>query len=232
MKQLFVVFVSLMLFSCKNEAKPVLKNDTAVTPQIGETSKSNDTIAYFENALVYQYKQNNVKEELWIYVNEQKNELLFVPNDDMIQAVISYPDGMYRIFGTNEKGEKVLLKQFISSIVEEVYKDEVVEKVNQTKIISQNNIQQKDILCQGYYMKYLKMEGGETLFATTQIPINSFQIYGFSRLEGDCKLPINMDYSNVFQKNQLITHVERDNFRLELLNYSPNPYELNIKDYQ
>jgi len=155
-----------------------------------------------------------------------------VPNDDMVQAVISYPDGTYKIFGTNEKGEKIVLQQKVSAIFYTEVADDILEKRNQTKIISQKNIQQKDILCEGFNLKYLKMEGGETLFATTQIPINSFQMYGFSRLDGDCKLPINIDYINVFTKNQLITHIVRNNFKLELRNYGPNPYELNIKEYQ
>ena len=57
--------------------------------------------------MIYQYEQNGIKEELWFYVNEQKNEILFVPNDDMIQGVISYPDGTYKIFGTDENGKKI-----------------------------------------------------------------------------------------------------------------------------
>ena len=75
------------------------------------------------------------------------------------------------------------------------------------------------------------MEGSEILFATTQIPINSFQLYGFSRLDGDSKTAINLDFINVFKKNQLITHIERDNFKLQLLNYGPNSYEFQLKEY-
>ena len=227
MKSLFILLIFTMLFSCKNDSNAVLEKDAIV-----KIAKTKDSIAYFENALIYEYEQNNIKEELWFYVNEQKNEILFVPNDDMIQAVISYPNGTYKIFGTNEKGNKIVIEQKNSAVFGAEVDDTVLEKINQTKTISQKNIQQKDILSNGFSMKYLKMEGGETLFATTQIPINSFQIYGFSRLDGDCKLPINMDYINVFKKNQLITHIKRDNFKLELLNYGPNPYEFNIKDYK
>jgi len=221
-----------LFFSCKTESKPDFKNIKIANTEAIEGAKPQDTIAYFENALTYQYEKNGIKEELWFFVNEKEKQILYVPNDDMIQAVISYPDGTYKIFGTNEKGEKVILKQQISAVFGEELDDEVLKKMEKTKTISQKNIQQKDILSEGFSMKYLKMEGGEILFATTQIPINSFQVYGFSRLEGDCKLPISLDYINVFKKKQLITHIEQDNFTLELLNYGPNPYEFNLKEYK
>lgn len=232
MNNLLFILSSFLFLSCKNDSKPVLENETTVNKDAIEVAIPQDSLAYFENALTYQYEQDGAIEELWFYVNEQKKEILYVPNDDMIQAVISYPDGTYRIFGTNEKGEKLILKQQISAVFGEEIDDDVLKKIAETKTISQKNIQQKDILCDGFSMKYLKMEGGETLFATAQIPINSFQIYAFSRLDGDSKLPISLDYINVFKKNQLITHIERDNFTLELLNYGPNPYEFNIKEYK
>lgn len=223
---LFLVFLALFSSCKKTESQKPISLSKAIPKKIVQ-----DTIAYFENALTYQYEQNGEKQELWIYVNESKKELLFVPNDDMIQAVISYPNGNYSIYGTDENGKKVVLKQSVSAIASKEIKQDILKKVRETRIISQKNIQQKDISCAGFRLNYIKMEGGETLYATTQIPINSFQLYGFSRLEGDCKLPLNIDFINVFNKNQLLTHIERDNFKLELLNYGPNPYEFRLKEY-
>ncbi len=228
-KCLFFIFFGLF-FSCKKELKTHSNTIIAFKTE-AKTIKHQDAIAYFENALVYQYQQNGEKEEFWIYVNEKEKQLLFVPNDDMIQAVISYSDGTYKIFGTNEHGKKTVFKHIISSVLNEGIQKEVLKKLNQVKVISQKNIQQKDIFCEGFRLDYIKMEGGETLYATTQIPINSFQLYGFSNLNGDCKLPVNLDFTNVFKKSQLITHIERGNFKLELLNYGPNPYEFNLKEY-
>lgn len=232
MNNLLFILCSILVLSCKNDSKPILENETTVNSEGIQVAIPQDSIAYFENALTYQFEQNGAKEELWFYVNEQKKEILYVPNDDMIQAVISYPDGTFKIFATNEKGEKIVFKETISAVFGEEIDDDVLKKIAETKTISQKNIQQLDILCDGFSMKYLKMEGGETLFATTQIPINSFQIYAFSRLDGDSKLPVSLDYINVFKKNQLITHIERDNFTLELLNYGPNLYEFHIKEYK
>lgn len=231
-KGIYIIFL-LAILSCKksDENQKGVNGKTEVQTQ-NLLKESKDTLAVFENALTYSYQQNGEKEELWIYVNEQKKELLFIPNDDMIQAVISYPDGTYKLFGTEHDGKKIVLTQTINAISGQEIEEPMLRKTTEKRIISQKNIQQKDILCEGFVLKYLKMEGGETLFATRQIPINSYQLYGFSRLDGDCKLPISLDYINVFKKNQLLTHLERDNFKLELLNYGPNPYEFNFKEYK
>lgn len=232
MKKSICIILVFAFFSCKksNKNQEVTYEKIEIANQ-NLAQESKDSVAVFENALTYSYLQNGEKEELWIYVNEQKNELLFVPNDDMIQAVISYPDGTYKIFGTDENQKKIVLTQIINAVGGQEIDEPMLKKTNVKRIVSQKNIQQKDILCEGFDLKYLKMEGGEILFATTQIPINSFQLYGFSRLDGDCKLPISLDYINIFKKNQLITLVERDNFKFELLNYGPNPYEINLKEY-
>ena len=193
--------------------------------------EQNDTLAYFDQALTYRYEINGTTEELWFYVNEQTRQVLYVPNDDMIQAVISYPDGKYVVCATDEHGQKIRMEQQINAVVSSEMEDKVLSPLEEKMIISQKNIQQQDIVSNGYILKYLKMEGSEILFATTQIPINSFQVYGFSRLDGDGRIPINLDFINVFQKKQLITHIDREEFHLQLLNYGPNIYEFNLKPY-
>ena len=213
--------------SCKDEVEKSTKK-TFESSQ----SKENDTVAYFDNALIYSYEINGKTEELWFYINENTKQILYVPNDDMIQAVISYPDGKYVVFATDEHGQKVRFEHQINAVVSSEIEDNVLSSLEENRVISQKNIQQNNIITKGYILKYLKMEGSEILFATTQIPINSFQLYGFSRLDGDSKTAINLDFINVFKKNQLITHIERDNFKLQLLNYGPNPYEFQLKEYK
>jgi hypothetical protein len=220
------------MVSCEKEK--ILKHDkvTVMGKRQAKAVIKNDSIAYFENALVYQYEQNNSKKELWFFVNEKEKQILYVPNDDMIQAIISYPDGKYIVFATDERGQQIRMVQQVNAIVSSEIEDNVLSSLEENRVISQKNIQQNNIICKGYILKYLKMEGSEILFATTQIPINSFQLYGFSRLDGDSKTAINLDFINVFKKSQLITHIERDNFKLELLNYCPNPYEFQLKEYK
>lgn len=219
----------LVSLSCKKEV--IVTQKYAVEPKLEQNLPLTDSVAYFDKALTYQYEINGTKAELWLYVNEQNHQILYVPNDDMIQAVISYPDGKYVVFATNENGHKVRFEQQINAVVSTEIDDILLTPLEEKIIISQKNIQQNDLICYGYILKYLKMEGSEILFATTQIPINSFQIYGFSRLDGDCKIPINFDFINVFKKKQLITHIDREDFRLQLLDYGPNPYEFHYQSY-
>lgn len=231
MKEIVVCLFLFILLSCqKLEEKPhVVHEEQSLIPQENEQQ---DSIVYFPNALTYQYEINGLKEELWFYVNEKTQEILYVPNDDMIQAIISYPNGDYKIFGRDEKGLKTVLKENISAVVvDEVY-DNLLKPSEITKTIDQSNIQQKNIVCRGYQFEYLKMQGSELLFATTQIPINSYQIYGFSRLNGDARITIGLDYINIFSKLDLITNIERSNFKLELLNYGTNPFEFSISEYK
>ena len=232
MKIFFFLAVASLMVSCEKEK--ILKHDkvTVMGKREAKAVIKNDSIAFFENALVYQYEQNNSKKELWFFVNEKEKQILYVPNDDMIQAIISYPDGKYIVFATDERGQKIRMVQQVNAIVSSEIEDNVLSSLEENRVISQKNIQQNNIICKGYILKYLKMEGSEILFATTQIPINSFQLYGFSRLDGDSKTAINLDFINVFKKSQLITHIERDNFKLELLNYGPNPYEFQLKEYK
>jgi len=227
-KLLFLTFFTL-LFSCKKEQN---RNSTAVdffNIKLENAISKQDSIAYFENALVYQVEQNNKKEEFWIYVNEKEKQLLFIPHDDMIRAVISYPDGIYKLFGTNENGDKIVLKQIVPRILHKNMNEDMLEETNEIKIINQKNIQQKNIICEGFRATNRNMQSGETVYATTQIPISSFQLYGFSQLEGDAKLPINFQDLDMFRKEQVITHLERGNCKVELRNYGPNPYEFDLK---
>ncbi len=231
MKTTFFLTALFVFISCKKEEVLLTKKDSKNTKLKVIQEKQKDTIAFFDKALTYRYSINGITEELWFYVNEETQQILYVPNDDMIQAVISNPDGKYVVFATDEHGQKVRFEQQINAVVSSEIEDKLLAPMEEKIIISQKNIQQKDLICSGYILKYLKMAGSEILFATTQIPINSFQVYGFSRLDGDCRIPINLDFINVFQKKQLITHIDREEFHLQLLNYGPNTYEFNLKPY-
>ena len=231
MKNTFFLTALFVFISCKKEEVLLTKKDSKNTQLKVIQEKQKDSIAFFDKALTYRYSINGLTEELWFYVNEETQQILYIPNDDMIQAVISYPDGKYVVFTIDETGKKIRLEQVVKAVISPEIEDKVLSLLEEKLIISQKNIQQKDLVCDGYIMKYLKMEGSEILFATAQIPINSFQVYGFSRLEGDCNIPINLDFINVFPKKQLISHIDRQEFNLQLVNYGPNLYEFNTKPY-
>lgn len=225
------IFMLLLFFSsCLGNNKTIkLKANQLSMPQHSAVVQVPQSY-YFSDALIYQYQENGKMEELWLYVNPKTKQILYVPNDDMIVGVISFPNGTYRIFGKTEMGKDTVLLQKVPEVLKKDLPFEKMRRMSSTKTIDQTNIQQKSILCQGYQFKYLKMEGGETIYVTQQIPINSRQIYGFSRLDGDARIKINLDYLNLLKADQTITHIESKGFSLALSNYGPNPYYLNINN--
>ena len=232
MKLISLLIGIIILVSCKKETIRLNSKSIVNVENRSASLMVSDSVLYFENALIYEVHQNGEKEELWFYVNEQKNQILFVPKDDMIQAVVSFSNGDYQIYGTQENGTKVILTQNIEAVVVNDIDDNLLISNQQSITINQKNIQQNDIICQGFIMKYLKIEGSETLFATQEIPINAWQLYGFSRLDGDARVSSDFDYLNVFKQKQLITHVYKPELKLRLLNYGPNPYEFHVSEYQ
>lgn len=234
MKRLLIpVLMSLLNCHQGNQMQePGSSEDISVNALTTEnTFENRKRVYYFPDALIYEYELNGEKGELWLYLNPKTKEALYVPENDMIKAVISYPDGSYKIFAEDETGKRIILTQTVNAVTGQEIVDESLIPLNKKRTVSQKNIQQKDIVSRGFKMNYIKMEGGEVLFATTQIPVNSFQLYGFCRLEGDARLPVDIDYINLFKKDQLITHIERDSFKLTLLNYGPNPYEFSAAGY-
>jgi hypothetical protein len=248
MKSLKIILICLYLSACQNPQQNKNSQDEASNIQLQSDSlingnTPNDTvnslqntsnpIAYFDKALTYQYEKNSIKHELWFYVNETTQQILYVPEDDMIQAVISYPNGTYIIYATDENGRKIKIKQQIDAVLTNGDFSKLLTALPENNTtISQKNIQQADIKTLGYILHFQKSNESEMLNITSQIPINSYQLYGFSKLDGDAKLPLNLDYTNVVKKNQLITHIDGAYFYLQLLNYGPNPYEVPVGEYK
>ena len=233
MKKQYIFLIAIIFTACNTEHKKTSMHTQVQTWEVTKGNEvSNDTTAYFPMAITYSYVMNGEENELWFYVNEETQQILYVPNDDMVKGIISYPDGVYKIFGSTESGEKTIIIHKVDAVVADEIIDAALFPLGENKTIDQKNIQQPNIESIGYSIKYIKMEGREILFATTEIPINSFQLFGFCRLPGDAKLPIEIEYINLLKKNQTLTHLERSNFSLELLNYGPNPYEFVIAGFK
>ena len=224
MKKL-LIFGFFGLFSSLFAQQKVVEENTKTTAALQETTY------YFPDALVYEYQLNSAREELWIFVNPETEQLLFVPNDDMIEAVISFPDGTYRIFGKTEAGKDTVLCQYVEQVAEQNPELETLHSNGKILTVSQQHIQQPDIESEGFEIKYQKMAGGEIIYVTDQLAINSRQLYGLSRLDGDARLTVDLDYLAMLLDDQLITHISRDHFSLKLLDYGPNPYYFTTKLY-
>ena len=228
--KIYLIVLSLFISSCIGKSEPKQLKVVEKTDQIPSIKAQKQKTYYFTDALTYEIDQNGEKTELWFYVNTKTNQILHLPNDDMIKGVISFPDGNYKIYGNTEFERDTILSDFISDVLSNDDFSGVAKAMSSTKTINQENIQQKPIFSKGYRIDYEQMQGGEDIYVTTQIPINSRQIYGFCRLNGDAKLNPIFDYLNVLNHNQTITHVEKDGYTVRLLNFGPNPYELTVKE--
>lgn len=206
-----------------------MPNTLALTEKQAFVQFKQSETYYFSDALIYEYQSNGAKEELWLYVNPKTKQILYLPKDDMIKGVISFPNGSYKVFCKTEFGKDTILTQVVKEVLYTAKPIIKLLPLNKTKLIDQKNIQQKPIFCSGFEFDYLKMAGSETLYITKQIALNARQIYGFSKLDGDAKLNIDLNYLSLLSRNQLITHVNRSNFSLKLVNYGPNPYYLTLE---
>jgi hypothetical protein len=223
----FLIFQQVIAMVCNSHSR------TSVASNKGIVQKKNAEILKFSKALTYQYEINQTgqKEELWFYVNQKTNQILFVPNDGDVKSIISYPNGKYEIYTQDKNGKKsktIKWLKFVNPLAKNV---KILVKTNQKITIDQQNVQEKNIVCKGYRIDYLKQNESEIVYATEQLTINSHQIYGFSKLSDFIKMPFNIDYSGFFKKHQLVTHIDQSFVNVQLLNYASNVYEFDSSGF-
>ncbi len=197
----------------------------------------------YSHALIYRYETLTEKGEFWMYHNPKTGNILFVPEDEMVDFVVADTLGNYYTFGDNGHDKKVVTKQHIDWIAStQEIKEPVlpqsnafftIEPLSKKRTISTTETKRKSIECHGFKMIYNKMFGQQNVFVTEDILLNSYQIYGFNRLDGDIKLPVSqLNLIDIVGRNQLATHIESDTFKLELIAYESNPYHILPLDYQ
>lgn len=193
-------------------------------------SQKSKTILKFPDAFVYEYTTNTGdKNEIWIFHNKKTGQYMYTPNDDMIDGVVANPNGVYSIYGRNEKGQKVVTLQKVSSVFSK-HKPDGYLKTNglNNKVVSS----QRTIKSYGYYQTYIKTTEIDTLFVTREIIGNSYLLYGFSKLEGDAQLNTYFDLIGRIAKNEFITQYSSKYGSIKLLAYESNPSEFDTKGYK
>ncbi|MFN3756139.1 MAG: hypothetical protein ACK4RM_04225 [Flavobacterium sp.] len=191
-----------------------------------------DSSLVFTKALVYEFTTPTESGELWFYVNKENSQILYKPNDDMIDAVVSYPNGIYTIYGRKGDGDFASIHQKIEFVNGEIQNQNSLQPIEKSMTIDQSHIGMKTIESKGFKILYEKTNEHETVFITSQIPINARQIYGFAALEGDAKTPVDFNFLNVLHNHQLITYIESKYFKIMLLDYGENPYFFSLRPYQ
>ncbi|MFK7905661.1 MAG: hypothetical protein AB8B69_11075 [Chitinophagales bacterium] len=202
---------------------------------------------FFDEVMIYKFTEKNGISEHWIYFNPKTQYLLYTPQDEMVNAIVSHTDGSYWIFGTGEDGKKTAHKQQIDDVADERLYDANADYPNSNRYITYTPTDEQwdfkdkigvfpSILSDGYQMKDRESAEPGSLYLTTQIPIeNTYQLYGFSQIEGDSKLPWVLNGIGEFSKQQLLTKYEQKSkwgdLFLELKSYSFTSHYLNVCDY-
>jgi len=200
---------------------------------------------YFSHAFIYKYTDEDESKEFWLYHNPENGQLLYVPEDEMIDFVISDPDGNYYFFGNDGHGNDMVDAQFVEWVANPEFYDEnetypisdqyvKLIPTGKKKVLNEySKIDGKEIISEEYKWEFTKMKGEQSTFITNMIPINFYQVYGFNKLEGDITLPYSsLDFVGVFGKNQTITEFKSGTTKVELLSYEFNPYFVEAANYQ
>ncbi|NGX84272.1 hypothetical protein [Aequorivita sp. KMM 9714] len=200
---------------------------------------------YFSHAFIYKYTDEDESNELWLYYNPENGQLLYVPEDEMIDFVISDPDGNYYFFGNDGHGNDMVDAQFVEWVANPEFYDEnenypvsdqyvKLIPTGKKKVLNEYfKIDGKEIISEEYKWEFTKMKGEQSTFITNVIPINFYQVYGFNKLEGDISLPYPyFDFVGIFGKNQTITEFKSGTTKIELLSYEYNTYFVEAAKYQ
>lgn len=192
--------------------------------------KTQETL-HFPNALIYEYTYQGVSGELWLFHNPQTGQWLYTaPGDDMLDAVISFPDGTYTSYFQTEDGRFLQQSQHISLETERQANHNEVLKIDSIKR-EYFQIDDKKIAADAFKILYQKSD--PEIIWTFDLPgVNAYQFYGFYRLEGDARINLPIDYSYFLEKNQWIAGIDNPYFQLKLIAYEYNPYEIDISKYK
>lgn len=254
------ICIGLMLgCNSKNNSKTeVVTSEEIITEEQNSNSEAQEYIEeanhleydpsktlYFSHAFIYKYTDEDESKEFWLYHNPENGQLLYVPEDEMIDFVISDPDGNYYFFGNDGHGNDIVDAQFVEWVANPEFYDEnetypisdqyvKLIPTGKKKVLNEySKIDGKEIISEEYKWEFTKMKGEQSTFITNMIPINFYQVYGFNKLEGDITLPYSsLDFVGVFGKNQTITEFKSGTTKVELLSYEFNPYFVEAANYQ
>lgn len=209
--------------------------------------KPSECELFFDEVLIYKFTEKNGTSEHWIYLNPKTQYLLYTPQDEMVSAIVSHPDGSYWVFGDDGHGKKTASKQHIDEVADERLYEVDAEYPSSNRYITYTPTNEqwdfkdeigvlKSVLSDGYQMKDRESAEPGSLYLTNQIPIkNTYQLYGFSKIEGDSKLPWVLNGIGEFSKQQLLTKYEQKSkygdLSLELTSYSFSSHYLNVCEY-
>lgn len=264
---LYFILIAISVFGCKspndNEKKEISSDQIVEekSDQIVVEKPNSETefieeanhleydpaqTLYFSHAFIYQYgNEGEEPEEFWIYHNPKNGQLMYMPDDPMVEFVVSDTSGNYYFFGNDGHGVQTVGSQFVDWVASpEAYEKNVsypisdqyvsIKPTGKKKALDESsNIDGKSIVGEEYKWEFSKVSGTQSTYITEMIPVNFYQVYGFNKLEGDIRLPVvSLDFTGIFGKNQTITQLTSEGFKLELAYYQFNPAFVEAGDYR
>lgn len=200
---------------------------------------------YFSHAFIYEYNDGQDKGEFWIYHNPTTGQLMYMPEDPMVEFIVSDTLGNYYFFGDDGHGRKTVDAQFVDLVANpKLYDSNVpypisdkyvsIKPTEKTKSLGEmSHVNGKPIVGTEYKWTFNQVSGSQNTFITEMIPVNFYQVYGFNKLEGDIRLPVvDLDFTGIFGKNQVVTYLESENLKMELTFYQFNPAFVEAGDYE
>lgn len=259
---LYIVLITTTIFGCKSQNENEEKEREVSSENSIQQEKSNQDSEYFEeanhleydptktlyfsHAFIYSYSEEGQEtEEFWVYHNPENGQLMYMPNDPMVEFVVSDTLGNYYFFGNDGHGVQSISSQFVDYVANPEFYDRKasypisdqyvsLKPTGKTKSLDEfSSIEGKSIVGKEYKWEFSKLSGNQSTYITEVIPINFYQVYGFNKLEGDIGLPVvSLDFTGIFGKNQTVTHFSSEGFILELDSYQFNPAFVEAGDYQ
>lgn len=226
-----LLFLSIS-FLCSYPCIHAQNNETSAVALKGETVK------YFSEAFIYQHTVYGEEQVVWLYYNPDSREILYIPNDDMIQAVISFPNGDYFGYLTDEIGNKRIIRQHVPEVAEVEYSHppafhRLIPRHHLKKKMVTEFQQNEEINSSAIEIEYLKSGEKETVYISGDFSVNSYQIYGFNRLEDDMRLPFTLDYIGILTKKQLAIAIENNPYQTVKLNeHTATVYYFDTKGFE
>ena len=160
---------------------------------------------YFSHAFIYKYTDEDESKEFWLYHNPENGQLLYVPEDEMIDFVISDPDGNYYFFGNDGHGNDMVDAQFVEWVANPEFYDE-----NETYPISDQYVKLIPTGKKKVLNEYSKIDGKEIIseeYSYTYITVTKLQEiypeYEFYFIMGADSL----DYFDKWRKPEVIASV-------------------------
>jgi len=184
------------------------------------------TERYFSFLLIYEQQQAAGRQEHHFFIDPISEAVLYLPDDDMMEAVIVYPDGQYSIFGTDEGGKKVAIHGVVTLPQVPSKASILYQRIPASNV----DIPQFPDFPISDGVTYLpQYASGDTLMTTRSLPVNARCLAIFTFLPGDAKCSLPLIYNGILKEDEVLLKI---NSSCQMIWFGHDQYYFNPKNYQ